>query len=120
MAGAVWRPIRGVDVGRVRDARLQAHHAVQWLARAARAFVPPQPDDSHTNLAWDHELDGFTTHPLAGDSHLGLRVAELALVFTGSRQRRARALGQCRFLARGRTLRRALFLRQPVPLSRSG
>jgi len=25
---------------------LQAHHAVQWLARSARAYVPPQPDDA--------------------------------------------------------------------------
>jgi hypothetical protein len=30
-------------------ARLQAHHAAQWLARAARAYVPPQPDDGRTD-----------------------------------------------------------------------
>jgi hypothetical protein len=80
VARPAWRPIRGVDLGRLREARLQAHHAVQWLARAARAFVPPQPDDSHTNIGWDDALDGFATHPFKGDLRLGLRIADLTLV----------------------------------------
>jgi hypothetical protein len=83
VAQSAWRPIRGVDSGRLREARLQAHHAVQWLARAARAFVPPQPDDNHTNLGWDDALDGFATHPLTGDLRLGLRISPLILVLTG-------------------------------------
>ena len=44
-----WMPLRGIDQRRLSEARLQAHHAVQWLARAARAYIPPQPDDEHTN-----------------------------------------------------------------------
>ena len=83
MARPAWRPISGVDFGGLREARLEAHHAVQWLARAARAFVPPQPDDSHTNLGWDNALDGFVTHPLTGDLRLGLRITPLILVLTG-------------------------------------
>src|SRR5438105_12514767 len=50
-----WRPVGGVDSGRLREARLQAHHAAQWLARAARALVPPQPDDGHTSLGRSEE-----------------------------------------------------------------
>jgi hypothetical protein len=84
VARSAWRPIRAVDAGRLREARLEAHHAVQWLARAARAFVPPQPDDRHTNLGWDGALDGFTTHPLTADLRLGLRISPLILVLTGS------------------------------------
>jgi hypothetical protein len=84
VARAVWRPIRGVDASRVREARLQAHHAVQSLARAARAFVPPQPDDSHTNLGWDDALDGFTAHSLPGDLRLGLHIPLLTLVLGGA------------------------------------
>jgi len=80
MAGTSWRLVRGVDFGRLREARLQAHHALQWLARAARAFVPPEPDDTHTNLDWDDALDGFVTHPLDDDLHLGLRITDLTLV----------------------------------------
>lgn len=92
MAGTAWRPIRGVDFGRLREARLQAHHAVQWLARAARAFVPPHPDDQHTNLDWDDALEGFVTHPLKGDLRLGLRLADLTLVLVSTSARVSLAL----------------------------
>ena len=78
-----WRPIGGVDWSRLRTARLQTHHAVQWLARAARGFVPPQPDDRHTNFGWNDALDGFSTHPLKGDLSLGLGMTHLTLVLTG-------------------------------------
>ena len=92
MARAAWRPIRGVDFARLREARLQAHHAVQWLARAARAFVPPQPDDSHTNLGWDDTRDGFAAHRLTGDLRLGLRMAPLTLVLTATDAQQSFAL----------------------------
>jgi hypothetical protein len=45
-----WRPLVGVDAAELTEARLQAHYAVQWLAKLARAALPAQPDDSHTNL----------------------------------------------------------------------
>jgi hypothetical protein len=76
---AAWRPIRGVDSGRLREARLEAHHALQWLARAARAFVMMHPDDRHTNLGWDDALDGFSTHFLTNDVVLRLSIADLTL-----------------------------------------
>jgi hypothetical protein len=79
-----WRPIGGVDAGRLRAARLQAQRAVQWLARAARGFVPPQPDDRHTNFGWDDALDGFCTHPLKGDLSLGLGMTHLTLLLMGA------------------------------------
>lgn len=80
MDGTGWRRLRGVDRGQLRDARLQAHHALQWLARAARATIPARPDDAHTNLGWDDRLDGFTTHALRDGIRLGLNIADLALI----------------------------------------
>src|SRR5712691_11221921 len=59
-----WRPFCGVDRHALSEARLQAHHALQWLGRVGSSYVPPQPDYGHTNLGWDDALDGFTTHPL--------------------------------------------------------
>src|SRR5215472_7925555 len=56
-----------------------SHYAVQWLARAARAYVPPQPDDEHTNLGWDGALSGFTTHPLKDGAWLSLKITDLTL-----------------------------------------
>jgi hypothetical protein len=83
MSGSDWRPLRGIDQRRLSAARLQAHHAVQWLARAARAYVPPQPDDGHTNFGWDDTVDGFTTHRLMDRIHLSLKIADLTLVLHG-------------------------------------
>jgi len=83
MGGFDWRPLRGVDRTQLNEARRQAHYAVQWLARAARAFVSPRPDDSHTNLSWIDAFDGFTTQRLKDDLGLGLRIADLTLVLMG-------------------------------------
>jgi len=74
-----WMPLRDIDQRRLSEARLQAHYAVQWLARAARAYVPPQPDDEHTNLGWEGALDGFTTHPLKDGAWLSLKITDLTL-----------------------------------------
>ena len=78
-----WVLLRGVDRPRLNDARLQAHHAIQWLARAARAYVPPQSDDGHTNMGWDPALGGFTTHPLKDGSWLSLKLIGLTLALHG-------------------------------------
>ena len=83
MTTAPWRPLRGVDPARLAAAREQAHHAVQWLARAARAYSPPRPDDSHTNLGWDDQFGGFIAHPLPDGTRLGLRIADLTLALLG-------------------------------------
>ena len=72
-----WRPLRAVDKPQLAEARLQAHYAVQWLARAARAYIPPQPDDGHTSLRWDH--DALTTQPFKDGARLSLRIADLTL-----------------------------------------
>ena len=74
-----WTPLRGIDQRRLSEACLQAHYAVQWLARASRAYVPPQPDDQHTNVGWDRALGGFTTHPLKDGAWLSLKITDLTL-----------------------------------------
>jgi hypothetical protein len=77
---SLWRPVSGLDRAKLKEARLQAHCAVQWLARGARAYVPPQPGDSHTNLGWDEGQGGFSTHPLSDGARLHLRISDLTLV----------------------------------------
>ncbi len=84
MDEAEWRPLRGIDKARLSEARLQAHYAAQWLARAARAYVSPQPDDGHTSLMWDRGLDGFVTHPLKNGMRLGIQLSNLVLALRGS------------------------------------
>jgi hypothetical protein len=74
-----WHPIRTFDRARCAAARLQAHHATQWLARTARAYVPARPDDSHTSLGWDDTFGGLVSHPLPDGARLGMRFADLTL-----------------------------------------
>jgi hypothetical protein len=85
-AGRPWRTLRQVDRRLLKDARLQAHSAVQWLARAARCYISPLPDDAHTNLGWDDSADGFVTQPLRGGSWLSLNIASLTLALHDNRQ----------------------------------
>ncbi len=78
-----WKALREVETHRLSEGRLQAHYAVQWLARSARAYIPPQPDDSHTSLRWDHDLDGFTTRALPDHTRLCLQLTNLTLMLHG-------------------------------------
>ena len=86
MSTSHWRALGRVDFARLREARMQAHYAAQWLARAARGYIPPQPDDGHTNLGWDNGFDGFTTHPLQAGIRIGLRMPDLTLALLESGQ----------------------------------
>ena len=85
MSSSDWRQLGSVDLRSLGEARLQAHYAVQWLARAARAYIPARPDDSHTNLGWDDALDGFATHTLPGGARLCLSLPTLTLSIVGAK-----------------------------------
>src|SRR5580700_1132154 len=77
MSNAIWHPLIGVDEAGLSGARVQAHSAVQWLARAARAYIPAQPNDGHTNLGWSDGFRGFVTHALPDGARLALKVTDL-------------------------------------------
>jgi hypothetical protein len=79
-----WRDLGVVDGARLAAARLQAHHATQWLARAARAHIMAWPDDGHTNLGWDDAFGGFISHPHPDGARLGLRIGDLTLALLGA------------------------------------
>jgi hypothetical protein len=81
-----WKNLPRLSFYALHAARLQAHYAAQWLARAARAYVPELPHDLHTNLGWDDAFGGLVTHPLPGGGALGLRIADLTLAFTGGEE----------------------------------
>jgi hypothetical protein len=80
MTGSNWQPLAALEPRRLSEARLAAHFAAQWLARAARAYVAPKPDDGHTNLDWDAAISGLSTHPLPDGSRLALRLHDLRLI----------------------------------------
>src|ERR1041384_7820034 len=77
----IWQDVPRANFVFLHAARMQAHYAVQWLARVAAAYVPAEPDERHTNVGWDAAFGGLVTHPLPDGSRLGLRIADLTLAF---------------------------------------
>jgi len=67
-------------------ARLLAHHTLQWAARAARANLAAESDDSHTSLEWDVGRGAFLSRPLPsknGALRIGLDIPRLQLMLVG-------------------------------------
>ena len=65
------------------EARHLAHHALQWVTKAARANLKALPDDSHSSVAWDAGLAALVSlpvHTVAGEARVGLRVAGFSLI----------------------------------------
>jgi hypothetical protein len=83
MTNANWQMIRDFDQPRLRAARLQVHFAIQWLARAAFAYIPAQSADFHSTLGWDDTLGGLVTHAMPDGTRLGLKFADLTLTLMG-------------------------------------
>jgi hypothetical protein len=83
MSPPTWQNVPRLSFYHLHAARLQAHYAAQWLARAARAYVPARPHDGHTNLGWDDGFGGLVTHPLPDGARAGLRIADLTLAVLG-------------------------------------
>lgn len=74
-----WRFLSGVEQHRLREARILAHYALQWLARSARAYIPPQPDDGHTSMDWDYRIPGFKTQQFNNGMWMSLQIGNLTL-----------------------------------------
>lgn len=86
-----WRALEKIPADEMSEARLQAHFAAQWLAKAARAYIPAQDDDSHTALSWDSAQDAFFTGTLGeGAVQLGLKIAALELLILAEGAERER------------------------------
>lgn len=62
MTNTNWQPLGAIDPQRLTNVRLHMHDRIQWLARIARSYLDPEPDDSHTALTWD--ADAFATQPV--------------------------------------------------------
>jgi hypothetical protein len=63
---------------RLIEARLLAHHAAQWIARATRSYLSPKDDDSHTALDWLAAEKAFISAP-SPNGVVGLDVSSLTL-----------------------------------------
>ncbi|WP_454063889.1 hypothetical protein [Candidatus Nitrospira salsa] len=81
----MWNTLGTVPPSELMEPRLEAHHAVQWVARATRAYCQPESDDSHTSLSWDSSVQALMGQALTTDLTLGLRLADLTLLVQSDR-----------------------------------
>lgn len=78
-----WSTLGGKAPTALVRARGFAHHAVQWVAKAARANLEALSDDSHSSLDWDASHRALFSRALnasGAEVRVGLRVGGLALI----------------------------------------
>jgi hypothetical protein len=79
-----WTRLGTIEPKALREARLQAHHAAQWLTKAARANLAPEPDDGQSALVWDGARDALSCRalnaPSGGAVRFGLAIASMRLI----------------------------------------
>ncbi len=65
----------------LQEAFLQAHSAVQWLARLANSFCVPASDASHLHMVWRDDHPAIVTQEFAPDTVAELRLPHMVLQF---------------------------------------
>jgi hypothetical protein len=77
-----WHQLDPALAPRLADARLQLHHAAQFVAAMGISFLPAAGDDSHTNMHW---FAGTLASHVVGPqpTRLGLRPHPFELVVLG-------------------------------------
>jgi hypothetical protein len=93
--GFDWSRLREPAPTALVQAREVAHFAVQWVARAARANLRPELDDSHSALTWDAGLGVLLGAPLPKGARVGVHLAALGLVLIHDGKAERMALDGC-------------------------
>jgi hypothetical protein len=78
-----WQPTDPRRASSLSDTRLQLHHAAQFATALGISYLRKQPDDSHTNLGWNHGLGALVSREVEGKAGvlaLGVRVEDLTLL----------------------------------------
>jgi hypothetical protein len=76
---SIWHPLP-TPTPELYRARLQLHHALQIAASVGHTFVPPAPDQSHSNLEWREDLGALIGKTTAAGYRAGLRFEEPTLL----------------------------------------
>jgi len=85
MGAAAWQTLGGVPPRALVDARLQLHHAAQWVAAAGASLLEAVPDDSHPNFGWEAGRAALMGREIPGPApfRVGLSFADRALLVLG-------------------------------------
>ena len=82
-----WPNVEVFYTKQYRDARVEAHNALFWMARAAHSFVEPMQENAHLNLLWENDSADFRTQIFGDDIQIGLNLPELELYFCEKKEK---------------------------------
>ncbi len=82
-----WPNIEVFQTKQYRDARVEAHNALFWMARAAHSFVEPMPENAHLNLSWENDSADFRTQIFGDNIQIGINLPELELYFCEKKEK---------------------------------
>lgn len=78
-----WLPLHPDISLSLRGSRLQLHHAAQFATALGISFLPPEEDDSHTNLGWESVHEALCSREVPtpdGALQVALRPHDLTLL----------------------------------------
>ena len=75
-----WEKLGQVSPRTLTNARLQLHWASQIVAAVGGTLIPPESDDSHTNLEWSPALRALAGNPLPDGRRVALRLESLEVI----------------------------------------
>ena len=78
---APWQTLGTVPIADLVEGKVQLHWAAQIVSAFGNALLDPQPDDSQSNLGWVDSLGALCSHPTSDGWSIGLRLADLTLLF---------------------------------------
>lgn len=82
----IWSELGMISVSNLIDTRLQLHWAAQIVAAFGNSVIERQADDSQSNLGWVRKFRALCSHPSPDGFSVGLRLADLTLLFFDKHQ----------------------------------
>ncbi len=78
---AIWPDAKILKSKQFRDACVEAHNALFWVARGANSFLEYLPQNQHLGLLWDVNAQDFRTRYFEKHFQIGLNIRELEIYF---------------------------------------
>ena len=78
---AIWPDAKIFRTKHFRDACVEAHNALFWVARGANSFLQYLPQNQHLSLLWVADSKDFRTRYFEKQFQIGLSIRELEIYF---------------------------------------
>ncbi len=78
---AIWPNAKIFKAKQFRDACVEAHNVLFWVARGANSFLKAMPQKQHLSLLWDFNTQDFRTRYFEKHFQIGLNIKELEIYF---------------------------------------